>query len=179
MSTDPIPPLASLRQRVQCVYPSFAWVCRHPARLLAFGLGSGLIRPASGTWGTLCAWLIWIVLAPLASWSVLGLFIGFAFVGGCWACQHVERELHVHDHIGVVWDELVAFWLVLWLTPPGWFAQACAFVLFRFFDILKPQPIKYFDARLQGGLGVMWDDMLAAAYTLLVLTMAARLGVFT
>jgi phosphatidylglycerophosphatase A len=178
MSPDPISSYSSLRQRAHLPYPTLAWVCRHPARFIAFGLGSGLIRPASGTWGTLCAWLVWIVLAPVASDGLLGIFIALAFACGCWACQHVERELQVHDHIGVVWDELVAFWLVLWLTPHSFFAQSCAFVLFRFFDIIKPQPIKYFDARLKGGIGVMWDDILAAGYTLLIMALMVRIGVF-
>jgi phosphatidylglycerophosphatase A len=176
MISDPVS--SSLRQRARIPYPSLAWVCRHPARFIAFGLTSGLIRPASGTWGTLSAWIIWVAGAPVASNLALGSLIAFAFVCGCWACQHVERELQTHDHLGVVWDEMVAFWIVLWLTPHNFLAQSGAFVLFRFFDILKPPPIKYFDTRLQGGFGVMWDDMLAAAYTLLVIAIAVRMGAF-
>jgi len=72
---------------------------------------------------------------------------------------------------------MVAFWFVLWLTPHNFLAQSCAFVLFRFFDIVKPQPIKYFDARFRGGFSVMWDDILAAAYTLLIMAIAVRVGV--
>ena len=74
----------------------------------------------------------------------------------------------------MVWDEMVAFWLVLWLTPAGWLPQAVAFVLFRAFDIVKPPPIKFFDARLKGGFGVMWDDIVAAGYALLIMALAVR-----
>jgi phosphatidylglycerophosphatase A len=73
---------------------------------------------------------------------------------------------------------MAAFWLVLWLVPGGWLSQTCAFVLFRIFDIVKPPPIRYFDARMKNGIGVMWDDLLAAAYTLLVMAIAVRMGVF-
>ena len=77
----------------------------------------------------------------------------------------------------MVWDEMVAFWLVLWLTPAGWLSQALAFVLFRAFDIVKPPPIKFFDARLKGGFGVMWDDIVAAGYALLIMALVVRTGV--
>ena len=103
---------------------------------------------------------------------------GAGFLYGCWACDRVGRELHQPDHVGMVWDEMVAFWLVLWLTPAGWLPQAVAFVLFRAFDIVKPPPIKFFDARLKGGFGVMWDDIVAAGYALLIMALAVRTGVF-
>jgi phosphatidylglycerophosphatase A len=168
----------SMRARARVPYPSLAWICREPSRLFAFGFGSGLIRPASGTWGTLLAWLIWRAAAPAASDIAVGLFLALAFAYGCWACHRVGKELNAPDHVGMVWDEIVAFWLVLWLTPSTWFAQLVAFALFRTFDILKPPPIKYFDARLKGGFGVMWDDLLAAAYALLIMAIAVRLGIF-
>lgn len=165
-----------MRERSRVDYPSFSWVLARPARMVAFGFGSGLIRPASGTWGTLAAWIIWLLL-PAMSAPLTGALLAAAFLYGCWACGRAGRELGVHDHVGMVWDEMVAFWLVLWLTPVGWLAQTVAFVLFRLFDIVKPPPIKAFDARLQGGLGVMWDDILAAIYALLVMTVAVRMGV--
>jgi phosphatidylglycerophosphatase A len=172
--SDPV----SMRARARAVYPSLAWICASPNRFIAFGLGSGLIRPASGTWGTVLAWLLWL---PAAYWLgdlALGVLIAVAFVYGCWACHRVGQELGVPDHVGMVWDEIVAFWLVLWLVPGGWLSQACAFVLFRAFDIGKPPPIRYFDARMKNGIGVMWDDLLAAAYTLLVMAIAVRMGAF-
>jgi phosphatidylglycerophosphatase A len=156
-----------MRDRARAAYPSLGWVCRDPGRLIAFGLGSGLIRPASGTWGTLLAWAI----------LAIGVFLAVAFLYGCWACHRVGRELQQPDHVGMVWDEMVAFWLVLWLTPAGWLPQALAFVLFRTFDIVKPPPIKFFDAHIKGGFGVMWDDIVAAGYALLVMALVARTGV--
>lgn len=167
----------SMRERSRAVYPALSWVCRDPGRLVAFGFGSGLIRPASGTWGTLLAWIIWVAAAPAASDLAIGIFLALAFLYGCWACDRVGRELQQPDHVGMVWDEMVAFWLVLWLTPAGWLSQTLAFVLFRTFDIVKPPPIKFFDARLKGGFGVMWDDIVAAGYALLIMALAVRTGV--
>lgn len=169
-----------MRERSRAVYPSLSWICRCPDRLIAFGLGSGLLRPASGTWGTLLAWIMWVIwaaAAPAVSDLVIGVFLALAFLYGCWACGRVGRELQQPDHVGMVWDEMVAFWLVLWLTPTGWLPQALAFVLFRAFDIVKPPPIKYFDAHLKGGFGVMWDDIVAAGYALLIMASAVRMGV--
>jgi phosphatidylglycerophosphatase A len=88
----------------------------------------------------------------------------------------VARELQAEDHVGIVWDEFVAFWLVLWLLPPVLPMQAAAFALFRLFDTLKPPPIGYFERRFKGGLGVMWDDLVAALYTLLLIVLALRFG---
>ncbi len=156
---------------------NFSWVYRTPARVLALGFGSGLLRPAPGTWGTLLAWLIWLAaISRLNDTGVaLVLLVGFGY--GCWACQRVGKELGRPDDSRMVWDEMVAFWLVLWLTPPGFFAQLAAFLLFRLFDIVKPPPIGWFDARLKNGFGVMWDDIVAALYSLLVLAVLFQIGV--
>lgn len=182
MNPPSMPPSSSdhpsLRERARVPYPSVGWICRNPGRLIAFGFGSGLLRPMSGTWGTALAWLIWTAAAPGLNDLAVGLFLALAFAYGCWACDRVGRELLVGDHMGIVWDEMVAFWLVLWFTPSGWVPELCAFLLFRAFDIVKPQPIKYFDARLKGGFGVMWDDIVAAGYALLVMAIAVRLGAF-
>jgi len=175
-SSDPA--TSSMAERMRVVYPSLSWICARPHRLIAFGFGSGLLRPMSGTWGTLLAWLMWIAVEDwLPSDLYVGLFLALAFTYGCWACLKVCRELDTPDHLGMVWDEMIAMWLVLWLTPSDWISQIAAFVLFRVFDILKPQPIKYCDAHVKGGLGVMVDDILAACYALLVIAAAVRLGV--
>jgi len=147
-------------------------------RILAFGLGSGLLRPAPGTWGTLLAWGLWVGLLHRMPDLYALIFLLAAFALGCVACERTGRAMGVSDHGGMVWDEMVAFWLVLWLSPDSVFAQAVAFVLFRGFDIMKPQPIRYFDARLKGGFGVMWDDLLAAAYSLLVMAVLVTFGAF-
>ena len=142
---------------------------RHPARSLALGFGSGLIRPAPGTWGTLLGWLVWVFLlenlAPHWQGGLILLGLGL----GSWACQITGRHLGASDHGAMVIDEIIAIWLVLWLTPNTWAAQAWAFFLFRLFDIVKPAPIQFFDQQLKHGFGVMFDDLLAAFYTLLVL----------
>lgn len=148
---------------------------RHPAYFIALGGGAGLAPAAPGTAGTLLAfplyWLLAAFTTPVAALAV----IGAAFLIGIWACGATGQALGVADHGAMVWDEVVAFALVLVFTPAGWQWQAGAFLLFRFFDIVKPPPIRYFDRRLKSGFGVMFDDLLAAGYTLLVLALCQRL----
>jgi len=150
------------------VTPTVAWMVRSPARVIAFGLGSGLIRPAPGTWGTLAGWGAFIVLLEPLPLSLRLLAVTVAFALGVWACDRTGRDLGVADHGGMVWDEVAAIWLVLALVPAGWVTQGVAFLLFRLFDITKPPPIRQFDARLKNGFGVMFDDLLAALYVLLL-----------
>lgn len=151
------------------VKPGWRFLLSHPAHLLSFGFGSGLARKAPGTYGTLAAFPIYWYLAPqLSDWEFLFILSG-AFIFGVLACGFTGRALGVPDYGGIVWDEIVAFLLVLFFTPPGWYWALLAFALFRFFDIVKPPPIRYFDSNLHGGLGVMFDDLLAAGYTLLCL----------
>jgi phosphatidylglycerophosphatase A len=109
--------------------------------------------------------------------AIIGPILILSFALGCWFCQRVGTELRMHDYGGMVWDEIVAFWLVLWLAPPSFQAQLTAFVLFRAFDIVKPAPIHFFDARLKNGFGVMFDDLLAAGYSLLVMAIIVKLEV--
>ena len=138
---------------------------------IGLGFGSGLSPVAPGTVGTLWAWLSFAVfdlwLEPL-HWAIL---LPIAFVVGIWACGRTSSDLGVSDHGAIVWDEIVAFWLVLLFVPGGWAMQLLAFVLFRFFDIVKPPPIRHYDAKLQSGFGAMFDDLLAAGYTLLALAL--------
>jgi len=144
------------------------------SRLVALGFGSGLSPRAPGTVGTLWAWLAFAVLdrwLEPAGWAVT---IAVAGVAGVWACGRTARDLGVPDHGAIVWDEIVAFWLVLLFVPRDYGAQFGAFLVFRFFDIVKPPPIRYFDARLKSGFGVMFDDLLAAFYTLLLFALWYR-----
>jgi len=158
--------------------PSLRWMLGSLDRVVALGFGSGLIRPAPGTWGTLFAWLVWSVgLSRLPDVSI-AILLPVLFAYGCWACDRAGKALGRPDAGCMVWDECVAFWLVLWLTPSTIWAQAVAFAVFRFFDILKPPPVRYFDARLKNGFGVMWDDLLAAGYSLLVMAILVRFGAF-
>lgn len=168
--------MANVSTRHRTVWPTLRWVFSDPGRVLMFGFGSGLFRPGSGTWGTLLAWLLWVLASPGASDVAIGIFLLLAFVYGCWAAERVSRSLGVQDHVGIVWDEFVAFWLVLWLIPGSLLAQSVAFVLFRIFDTLKPPPIRQIDRRFKGGVGVMVDDLLAAFYTLMIMALLVRFG---
>lgn len=154
--------------------PGLGWVYAKPWRVIAFGMGSGVIRPAPGTWGTVWAWIAWLAALQLMPWGWVPVVLVLSFVVGVWACQRSGDDLGVADHGGMVWDEAVAFWLVLWLLPFNtWWMQVLAFLSFRLFDIVKPAPIRYFDAKVGGGFGVMLDDILAAVYSLAVLYLVA------
>jgi phosphatidylglycerophosphatase A len=147
---------------------------RTPTGLLALGLGAGLSRYAPGTVGTLVAVpfaLLLKQLPPLAFWSVLA---ALAIVG-IPLCGRASRMLGRHDPGNIVWDEMVGFWLTVALLPVTWSWWLAAFVLFRFFDILKPWPIRQMDRRIKGGLGIMLDDIVAALYAMLLLVILQRL----
>jgi phosphatidylglycerophosphatase A len=150
--------------------PDFPFLLAHPAHLIAFGFGSGLAPQAPGTVGTLLGvplfWLITSAVPDLPNRIVL---LVAAFLLGVWACGKTGRALGVADHGGMVWDEIVAFALVLLFTPAGWLWMALAFALFRLFDILKPWPIRVADRHLKNGFGVMFDDLLAAAFAIAAL----------
>ncbi|MBK6400639.1 MAG: phosphatidylglycerophosphatase A [Rhodocyclaceae bacterium] len=150
--------------------PPVGFLLRHPAHLVACGFGSGLAPFAPGTFGTLFAWLTFPLLRgyfPGDAW--LAGFIGLLFVFGIPACHITGRTLGVIDHGSIVWDEIVPFWAVLLLTPPTWTWQLAAFLWFRFYDIVKPPPARWFDREVKNGFGVMMDDAVAAGYTLLTL----------
>lgn len=148
---------------------SWGFVLQHPAHAIAFGLGIGLVPKAPGTAGTLLAFPLYWALAPqIGPYAFLGV-IAVLFLIGMWASEHAGRALGAADHGGIVCDEVVAFLLVLFFTPAQPLWQAGAFLLFRLFDILKPPPIRYFDRTIRGGFGVMFDDLLAAFYALVVL----------
>lgn len=156
--------------------PDFKFLLAHPAHLIAFGFGSGLAPKAPGTVGTLLGLpLYWLIIAVAPDLPNRIILLGAAFLTGVWACGRSGRALGVADHGGMVWDEIVAFALVLMFipallfTPAGWLWTALAFALFRLFDILKPWPIRLADTRLKNGFGVMFDDLLAAAYAIAAL----------
>lgn len=151
--------------------PDWRLLISHPAHFFSLGFGSGLMPKGPGTAGTLVAFPLYWLLAPLMNGYLFLLFLIFAFIIGISICDKTGRALGVPDHGGIVWDEIVAFMLVLFFTPEGIYWQVLAFVLFRFFDIVKPQPIKYFDQNMHGGLGVMFDDLLAAGYALFCLAL--------
>ncbi len=147
----------------------------HPAHFFALGAGTGLVRGAPGTAGTLLAFPLYAVLVSYCTMPQQLALLAFAFVFGIWVCARTANDLGVADPGAIVWDEIAAFMLVLFFTPVGYAWQAFAFLLFRFFDIVKPPPIRYFDRKWKSGFGVMFDDLLAAFYTLIVLAIARSL----
>ena len=165
---------------------TFAFVFAHPAHAIALGLGAGLSRQAPGTAGTVWAWAAFLLLQSVdlsnTTWALL---IAASAVLGVWACSVTARDLRVLDPGCIVWDEVVAFWIVLWLAMPmGFWGQLAAFGLFRFFDAVKPGPVGWADAlfhhvdpqtdRLawhKAGFGIMFDDLVAAACTLVVIAL--------
>jgi phosphatidylglycerophosphatase A len=167
-ASPPLPQRASAR-----------FMLGHPARWLALGFGSGLSPRAPGTVGTLWAWLAFLVFdrwLGSTGWAVL---IAASLGLGVWACARTARELGLADPGAIVWDEVVAFWIVLWLLmPASLLAQASAFVLFRYFDAAKPGPVGWTDRRLKAargtmqGVGIIADDLVAALCTLLVISVA-------
>jgi len=147
--------------------PDLKFLFAHPAHLVAFGFGSGLAPKAPGTVGTLLGLpLYWLIEAAAPDLPNQIALVLAAFLLGVWACGRTGRALGVADHGGMVWDEIVAFALVLLFTPAGGLWIALAFALFRLFDILKPWPIRVADAHLKNGFGVMFDDILAAGYAI-------------
>lgn len=150
--------------------PDRRFLFAHPAHFLALGFGSGLSPRAPGTAGTLAAFpLYWLMQDSPLYWP----WVLFFALLGVWVCEVTGRALGVSDHGGIVWDEIVAFLLVLPFAPVSVLGYAAAFALFRLFDIWKPFPIGWADARVKGGLGVMLDDLLAAGYSILTLWVVA------
>ena len=155
--------------------PTLAFLFRHPAHFIALGFGAGLAPFAPGTFGTLVAIPIAALLRmyiPDAAFAAT--IVAFALIG-VWASQVTGRNLGVPDHGAIVWDEVVAFLIVLYFVGGDLLRIGLAFVVFRFFDIVKPPPIRELDAALKNGWGVMIDDLVAAGYTLIVLALLQRL----
>ena len=139
-----------------------------PSGFLAVGFGSGLSPFAPGTMGTLVAVPFIFALKALGTpgfWLALVLL----FLLGVYLCGRVSQKLGVHDHGGIVWDEMVGYWLSAAFVPLQWYWLLGAFLLFRFFDILKPWPIRQLDRKVSGGFGIMIDDVVAALFTVIVL----------
>jgi phosphatidylglycerophosphatase A len=152
--------------------PGWRFVLSHPAHFVAFGGGAGLAPFAPGTFGTLLAFPIHWALFPRVDAAEFLLVVLALYVIGVWACEVTGHAIGAADHGGMVWDETAAFLLVLFFVPAAFVWQAWAFLLFRLFDILKPPPIRHYDRQLKSGFGVMFDDLIAAFYTLIVLAVA-------
>jgi phosphatidylglycerophosphatase A len=160
------------------IRPDSRFMLSHPAHFVALGFGTGLAPVAPGTVGTLLAFPLYSLLAlQMGALALFGVIL-LLFAVGVWACERTGRAMGIADHSGMVWDEVVAMMLILLIVPAGVSWWIAAFFLFRFFDVVKPPPIRHFDRTLKGGFGVMFDDILAAFYTLLVLAVFQRLLVF-
>lgn len=136
-------------------------IWQNPAYFIAFGFGSGLSPIAPGTFGTLAAIPVYLLLSCY-SWPIYLILTCAAFVLGVKVSDIVSHDLGEHDYKGIVWDEIVGYLLVMFMVPKGVIWMVLGFILFRLFDIWKPQPIRWVDNRIQGGLGIMLDDVLAA-----------------
>lgn len=136
---------------------------RNPVHFLAFGFGSGLAPKAPGTFGTLAAIPVWYLAAQLPLWGYLALTF-VVIVVGPYLCGRTAKDLGVHDHGGIVWDEIAGFLVTMILVPVSWYGCLAGFLFFRLFDIAKPWPIGWLDRRVDGGTGIMVDDLLAGVY---------------
>jgi phosphatidylglycerophosphatase A len=137
-----------------------------PVHLLSLGFGSGLSPHAPGTMGTLVAIPLYLLLSRLELWPYL-IVVAAGFLLGVYVCDKTSKALGVHDHSGIVWDEIIGYWITMIAIPAvTWQWILAGFVLFRFFDIVKPWPVKIADKRVPGGFGIMFDDLLAGLYAL-------------
>ena len=147
-------------------------VWRDPSYFVAFGFGSGLLPVAPGTWGTLAAIPVYLLLASMPS-ILYVIATMLAFLLGLFVCSKVSKELGEHDYSGIVWDEVVGYLLTMLYAPQGLIWVFLGFILFRIFDIWKPQPIGYIDQKVRSGLGIMLDDVLAAIPAWLIIQFLA------
>ncbi|OGT35720.1 MAG: phosphatidylglycerophosphatase [Gammaproteobacteria bacterium RBG_16_51_14] len=146
---------------------------QHPVHLFALGFGAGCVPVLPGTAGTLVGVLLYLPLQQVDRLIYLAL-VAVLFLAGIWICGATARDLKVHDHSAIVWDEIVGYLVTMALVPSGWMWILPGFILFRLFDIWKPWPIRLIDRRLGGGLGIMLDDVLAGMYSLACLILVIR-----
>ena len=144
---------------------------KSPIQFLAFGFGSGLAPKAPGTFGTLAAVPIYWFIAEWPALHYAG-FILVTAILGIWICGAASKQLGVHDHGGIVWDEFVGYWITMWAVPMDWEWIVAGFVVFRVFDIVKPWPIGWLDKKVSGGFGIMVDDIVAGIMACITLHIA-------
>lgn len=156
--------------------PDLRFLLAHPAHFIALGFGAGLAPRAPGTFGTLAALALYWALAPFVPALLIAFLAVPLFLLGIWACEVTGRALGDADAGCIVWDEIVAFLPLAALASKSLLMQALAFALFRLFDIWKPFPIRQVERRVGGGFGAMLDDLFAAAYTYVVITVLVIAG---
>ena len=172
-STSELPAVSVMRP----IRPTAAFMLRHPAHAIALGFGSGLSPKAPGTVGSLWGWASWLLIQNSLSLTTQAALILVSLVIGWWACTLTARHMGVSDPGSIVWDEIVAMWLIYFLLmPAGFLVQLSAFLLFRFFDAVKPGPVAWADRLFKGfgwrgGWGILFDDLVAALCTLMVLAL--------
>ena len=146
--------------------PASIW--RNPVHFLAFGLGTGASPYAPGTVGTLLGIPLVILLAQWPLWVYI-IVSSVLIIVGIWVCDKTSKDIGEHDHGGIVIDEVAGYLVTMFTVPVNMWTLIAAFFVFRFFDILKPWPIGWLDKRVQGGFGIMVDDLLAGVYGLAVM----------
>jgi phosphatidylglycerophosphatase A len=141
-----------------------------PVQFLALGFGSGLAPKAPGTFGTLAAIPLFLLLTMLMPtplpYAIAVIVMGFA---GIYICGKAADDLGVHDHPAIVWDEFIGFFITMFMVPVSWQSILVGFILFRIFDIFKPWPISFIDRNMTGGSGIMFDDVLAGFFALAIM----------
>lgn len=145
-----------------------AFNLKNPIHFLALGFGSGLMPKAPGTFGTLVAIPIFLLMADLSPINY-GLLVLFISVIGIYLCGKTATDVGVHDHGAIVWDEFAGFFITMFMVPVSWVSILVGFILFRIFDIFKPWPISIADKKLSGGFGIMFDDVLAGLFALIIM----------
>ena len=161
--------------RTPVLRPGVGFLLAHPAHAIALGFGAGLAPVMPGTVATALSWISYVLIADWFTAWQMGVFIAAATLVGWWACALTAEHMHVLDPVSIVWDEIVSFWIILWLVmPAGLAGQFAAFLLFRAFDMAKPGPIGWADSLFngfgwRGGFGILLDDLVAAFCTLLVI----------
>lgn len=147
---------------------------KNPVHFLALGFGSGLAAKAPGTFGTLAATPLYLLMAQLPLAWYLGLTL-LSVLAGIYICDKAAKDMGVHDHGAIVWDEVAGLLITMIAAPAGWVWLLVGFGLFRFFDIIKPWPIRWLDAKVEGGFGIMIDDVLAGVFAFIGLQILAML----
>ena len=140
-------------------------VLSSPVHIFSFGFGAGLSPVAPGTIGTLFAIPVYLVLVSFNTVVYVSCIV-ILFIAGCWACKQTAEALRVHDHPGIVIDEIVGYLVTMLFVPLAWHWVLAGFLLFRVFDVWKPWPVSLADRHVTGGIGIMLDDLLAALYSL-------------
>jgi phosphatidylglycerophosphatase A len=148
--------------------PNVKFDLKQPIQFLALGFGSGLAPKAPGTFGTLAAIPLFLLLSLLTPIMYL-LAVVVVSIVGIYICGKAAEDVGVHDHPAIVWDEFAGYFITMIMVPISWQSIAVGFVLFRLFDILKPWPISFIDKKISGGLGIMLDDILAGIFSLIIM----------